>query len=112
MEPLQQESTSQFRKGGSAPRVVTRGYEHLPVLADEVVAAFDFGHAALLVDGTVGLGGHSERLLDRYPEMRVLGIDWDAQAVETAGVRLARFGDRFQAVQANFADLPSILSQR
>ncbi len=66
-------------------------YDHIPVLGDEVVAAFDFGRPALVVDGTLGLGGHSEKLLQRYPDMRVMGLDWDAQALTTARKRLDHF---------------------
>jgi len=43
--------------------------------------------------------------------MRILGLDWDAHALQAAQERLARFGDRFEGVEANYADLPSILSQ-
>jgi len=87
-------------------------YEHIPVLGKEVVAAFSFDRPAVVVDGTLGLGGHSERLLSAYPEMRVLGLDWDAKALDTARARLTPFGDRFEGVEANYADFPSIVSQR
>jgi 16S rRNA (cytosine1402-N4)-methyltransferase len=91
---------------------VTSPSEHLPVLADEVVKAFHFDREALIVDGTLGLGGHSERLLDAYPRMKILGLEWDALALTVARERLARFGDRFEGVEGSYADLPSILSQR
>jgi len=91
---------------------VTAAYDHLPVLGDEVVAAFHLNREAWIVDGTLGLGGHSERLLQQYPRMRILGLEWDAGALQTARERLAVFGDRFEGVEANFADLPSLLSQR
>jgi 16S rRNA (cytosine1402-N4)-methyltransferase len=91
---------------------VTASGGHIPVLGDEVVRALPFGRAAFVVDGTVGLGGHTEKLLRSYPDMRILGLDWDAQALQIAQDRLAPFGDRFEGVEANYADLPSILSQR
>jgi 16S rRNA (cytosine1402-N4)-methyltransferase len=87
-------------------------YEHLPVLGDEVTTAFDFGRPSLVIDGTLGLGGHTERLLKRYPDMRILGLDWDAGALATACERLQEFGDRFEGVEANYADLPLIMSHR
>src|SRR5690242_5642573 len=105
-------SSSQLRKSGSASRIVMTAYDHLPVLADEVVDAFNVGRAATIVDGTLGLGGHTEKLLQRYPDMTVIGLDWDANALETARDRLKGFGQRFEGVEANYADLPSILSQR
>ena len=52
--------------------------------------------AAFVVDGTLGLGGHSEMLLERYPQMRILGLDWDADALGIARERLETFGDRFE----------------
>lgn len=91
---------------------MTTLYDHVPVLGDEVVEAFAFGREAYLVDGTLGLGGHSERLLGMYPSHRILGVEWDASALEIARERLRPFGDRFEGVEANYADLPSILSQR
>ena len=66
----------------------------------------------LIVDGTLGLGGHSEKLLRRYPGIRIVGLDWDVDALETSRQRLEVFGDRFEAVEASYAEIPSILSQR
>jgi 16S rRNA (cytosine1402-N4)-methyltransferase len=62
-----------------------------------------------LVDGTVGMGGHAEALLERSgPEVRLLGLDADPGALRLAGARLARFGDRARLVHANFADLGDV----
>src|SRR5436305_12716092 len=44
--------------------------------------------------------------------MRILGLDWDTDALTIARQRLASFGDRFEAAECSYADLPSILSQR
>ncbi len=87
-------------------------YEHLPVLGEEVLRAFDLGRETVVVDGTLGLGGHTELLLQRYAKMRVLGLDWDSRALATARERLQVFGDRFEGIEANYVDLPLILSQR
>jgi 16S rRNA (cytosine1402-N4)-methyltransferase len=86
--------------------------EHIPVLREAVVGLFDFARPAVLVDGTVGLGGHAEALLDRYSSLTILGSDWDAQALRRAEERLARFGRRFLPMEVNFADLPEVLPQR
>ncbi|MFA5975572.1 MAG: 16S rRNA (cytosine(1402)-N(4))-methyltransferase RsmH [Elusimicrobiota bacterium] len=86
-----------------------RRWGHVPVLAAEVVKAFDFGRPALVIDGTLGAGGHTEALLERYPDMRIVGMDWDTLALSTAEERLSRFGERFQSIQSNFADLPARL---
>ena len=63
----------------------------------------------MLVDCTVGLGGHSERLLEENPDLEVVGLDRDPEALQIAGERLARFGDRVRLVEGCFADLDSVL---
>ncbi|MCI5159216.1 MAG: 16S rRNA (cytosine(1402)-N(4))-methyltransferase, partial [Candidatus Electrothrix sp. AUS1_2] len=58
------------------------------------------------VDGTLGLGGHTEMILERSaPDGRVLGFEWDAQAARFAAQRLTRFGERFQLIHASYADM-------
>lgn len=64
----------------------------------------------ILVDGTVGLGGHTEELLGRYPGVRVLGIDRDPQALARARERLARFGERVRLRRGRYESLIDILN--
>ena len=85
---------------------------HVPVLLDRVVALLQpaLGHdGAVLVDATLGLGGHSEAVLTRCELARVVGIDRDPEALARAGERLAGFGDRFTAVHAVYDELPDVL---
>ena len=73
---------------------------HVPVLLAEcldMLAPAIEGPGAVLVDGTLGMGGHTEGALDRFPELTVIGIDRDPQAIALASERLERFGDRFRA---------------
>jgi S-adenosyl-methyltransferase MraW len=65
---------------------------------------------SVMVDATVGMGGHSELVLDQCPGARVVGIDRDREALSLAGERLARFGDRFTPVHAVFDELPQVLN--
>lgn len=58
----------------------------------------------MFLDGTLGGGGHTEAILERGDRAEVIGVDRDPDAVRAAGNRLARFGARFRAVRANFAD--------
>lgn len=81
---------------------------HLPVLLEEVTS-FLSDRQRLVVDGTLGLGGHSERLLQGGA--RVVGIDRDPEALQRAKARLAPFGDAFQGVQGNFRDIRPILDE-
>jgi 16S rRNA (cytosine1402-N4)-methyltransferase len=66
---------------------------------------------SVLVDATLGMGGHSEQILERCPGARVVGIDRDHEALDLAGERLARFGDRFTPVHAVFDELPQVLTE-
>ncbi len=72
---------------------------HTPVLLntclDLLAPAFDVPKP-LMVDATLGLGGHTEAALERFPSLRVIGIDRDPQALELARIRLEPFGDRFR----------------
>lgn len=77
---------------------------HVPVMVGEVLEELRPERGGLFLDGTLGGGGHSEALLERAPEARLVGVDRDPDALAEAGARLARFGDRFRAVRANFAD--------
>jgi 16S rRNA (cytosine1402-N4)-methyltransferase len=80
------------------------GREHVPVLAREVVELLR--GRALVIDMTLGAGGHAEALLDAGVR-RVVGIDRDPDAIEAASARLERFGDRFVARPARFSDMPA-----
>ena len=68
----------------------------------ETLAWLEAGRGGLFVDATVGLGGHSEALLEAAPDVHVVGIDRDPQALERAARRLERFGGRVRLVHANF----------
>lgn len=80
---------------------------HVPVLADEVVAFLRPAPGILFLDGTLGGGGHTERLLQAGA--RVIGLDRDAEALAHAGERLAPFAHRLTLRQANYADAPAVL---
>ncbi len=64
----------------------------------------------LLVDGTVGLGGHAQAMLEARPDVRVLGLDRDAEALALAGKRLAPFERRVRLVHASYADVGGVLA--
>lgn len=78
---------------------------HQPVLLDETLERLDAARGGWFVDCTLGLGGHAEALLERHPAARVFGIDRDPRALAIARERLARFGDRFRAIEGNFAEV-------
>jgi 16S rRNA (cytosine1402-N4)-methyltransferase len=86
---------------------------HVPVLRDRVVELLAPALAAegsVLVDGTLGMGGHAEALLRACPRARLVGIDRDREALALAGERLAPFGTRVRLVHAVYDELPQVLS--
>lgn len=84
--------------------------DHVPVLLDEAIHFLDAGRGGEFVDCTVGLGGHTAALLERFPEARAIGVDRDPQALAIAAERLAGFGDRVRLVDSRFDDLAERLS--
>jgi len=87
------------------------GAPHRPVLLKETMEFLVPERGGLFVDCTVGLGGHSEAILKFSARTRVLGMDLDPSALAYARQRLAPFGERFQAFQANFRELADVLSR-
>jgi 16S rRNA (cytosine1402-N4)-methyltransferase len=89
---------------------------HQPVLVAEVLEHLFAGTVAverrLVVDATVGLGGHAEAILEARPEVVLLGIDRDPGAIARAAQRLGRFGARVALVHASYADLATVLADR
>jgi 16S rRNA (cytosine1402-N4)-methyltransferase len=85
---------------------------HESVLLSEVVESLEPNRAdGVLVDATVGLGGHAEALLERHPSVRLLGIDRDPAALERSRERLKRFGERVTLAQGRHEQLIDILKQ-
>ena len=81
---------------------------HTPVLLDrcvELLAPALREDGAVLVDATLGMGGHSEALLERFPGIRLIGLDRDTDALKIAGERLARFRDRVTLVHTVYDEI-------
>ncbi len=97
---------------------------HIPVLLDRCVALLgpalqtDSTEAAdsaagppVLIDGTLGLGGHTEAVLRAFPQVTVVGIDTDPQALDNASRRLAPFGARFVPAHAWYDQMASVVDE-
>lgn len=84
---------------------------HRPVLLQETIESLAVERGGLFVDCTLGLGGHSEVILQSSPDTHVLGIDRDEEALGQARERLADFGGRFRAVRADFRELTRVLAR-
>lgn len=92
-------------------------FEHLPVMASEIVSAFAPVPPGWVIDATLGGGGHAAALLEAHRHLRVLGLDRDAEALAAARERLAQFGERAVMAHVRFdhldqamhaLDIPSI----
>jgi 16S rRNA (cytosine1402-N4)-methyltransferase len=87
---------------------------HIPVMLERCVEILGpaLGRpGAVVLDATLGLGGHSEAFLQRFPQVRLIGLDRDPQALEAAGRRLAPFGDRATLVHAVYDEIPEVLER-
>lgn len=85
---------------------------HKPVLLERAIEllgpAFKSDNA-VMIDGTLGLGGHAEAFLNTFPKLTVIGIDRDPTALELAGERLARFAPRVHFVHATYDQIEEVL---
>jgi 16S rRNA (cytosine1402-N4)-methyltransferase len=95
---------------------------HVPVMLAEIVALLapaleapltepSGGRDCILVDCTLGLGGHAHALLTACPQAQLIGLDRDPQALALAARRLAEFADRITLVEAVFDELPKVLAR-
>lgn len=94
------------------------GERHVPVLRDRcvsllapaVASAREAGRPPVLVDATLGMGGHAEALLTEFPTVHLVGIDRDTEALGLAGDRLEPFADRTDLVHAVYDEINDVLA--
>lgn len=85
--------------------------QHIPVMLAEVLSALDLRLEALVVDGTLGLGGHARVMMETIgPEGLLIGMDWDASMLAIAKDRLAEYG-QLRTVHADYRFLPHALAE-
>ena len=92
---------------------------HIPVLLDRCVELLTpaltrhnaDGEGAVLIDATLGAGGHAERFLTDLPGLRLIGLDRDPDALWIAGERLAQFGDRVMLVRTRYDGIEGVLAE-
>ena len=86
--------------------------QHIPVLLNEVLEALRCERPGLYIDCTVGAGGHAKGILTSSPENRLVGMDWDIEAIETASENLKDFGARVTLIREDFSSLKTTLEER
>ncbi|WP_310410235.1 16S rRNA (cytosine(1402)-N(4))-methyltransferase RsmH [Chamaesiphon sp. OTE_8_metabat_110] len=79
-------------------------FSHIPVLSQEIVAGLGVVAGGWYLDATVGGGGHSELILQAAPDVRLVALDRDLQALEAAKARLVPYGERVKFWHGNYAD--------
>ena len=116
---LQGAGAARRAPGGVVVPDATGGFGHVPVLLDRCVALltpaltrhYPDGSGAVLLDATIGAGGHAERFLTELPGLRLIGIDRDPTALDIARTRLARFADRLTLIQVRYDEIGDALTQ-
>ncbi len=97
----------------------SKDHGHIPVLLDRCVELLNpaltrqspDGSGAVLLDATLGAGGHAERFLTEFPGLRLIGLDRDPDALWIAGERLAQFGDRVVLVRTRYDGIEGVLAE-
>ena len=88
---------------------------HTPVMLERCVAlltpSIERSSSPIVVDATLGMGGHSEALLERFPRLRIVGLDRDKEAIAIASNRLERFAKRINVVHAVYDEIAEVLSE-
>ena len=85
--------------------------KHVSVLLNECIENLNIKPDGIYLDGTLGLGGHSEQILKRLDGGRLIGIDRDESAIRRTGERLAAYADKMTLVHGNFCDVAQILDE-
>jgi 16S rRNA (cytosine1402-N4)-methyltransferase len=97
----------------------SQAHGHIPVLLDRCVQLLTpaltglnaNGEGAVLIDATLGAGGHAERFLTELPGLRLIGLDRDPDALWIAAERLAQFGDRVMMVRTRYDGIEGVLAE-
>lgn len=84
---------------------------HIPVLRDEIVTLLEPAKNGIIVDCTLGFGGHTRAVLERYPNAKVVAIDQDPAALEIAKDRLIDLSKGITFIHSNFSDIKTVLSE-
>lgn len=91
---------------------MTIHFTHHPVLLEKTLALLELRPGSIVLDATVGGGGHAAAILERTaPDGKLIGFDADAQAIEASRVQLRAFGDRVELIQTSFRQLPAQLAR-
>jgi len=92
--------------------IITMIYKHIPVMPKEVIEYLNIRPKDLIIDASLGGGGHAKAILEASRTVKLIGIDQDVDALEAAKENLKEFGDRVSFVRDNFSNIKSIIGDR
>jgi len=87
-------------------------FKHTPVMIAEVIKYLDLKPGSLVIDATLGGGGHAKAILSSAKNIRLIGIDHDAEAIDAAKENLKAFTDRIELIRDNFSNIKNITGTR
>jgi len=84
-------------------------FNHVPIMGKEIIQSLkelpsELTKQGLIIDATIGGGGHSAQILENFPGIKIIGLDQDPMAREAASKKLIKFGTRIEIISTNFAD--------
>ena len=84
-------------------------FNHVPVMGKEIIQSLkelpsELTKQGLIIDATIGGGGHSAQILENFPGIKIIGLDQDPMAIKAASKKLIKFGRRIEIISTNFAD--------
>ena len=91
------------------PFSASSNFNHVPIMGTEIIQSLkdlpsEITRQGLIIDATIGGGGHSAQILENFPGIKIIGLDQDPRAREAASKKLAKFGSRIEIISTNFAD--------
>ncbi len=91
------------------PHSTDSNFNHLPIMGEEIVQSLkdlpnEYTNSGLIIDSTLGGGGHSAKILENFPGIKIIGLDQDPMAREAASKKLLKFGSRIKIIPENFAE--------
>ncbi len=91
------------------PHSTDSNFNHLPIMGEEILQSLkglptEYTNKGLIIDSTLGGGGHSAQILENFPGIKIIGLDQDPMAREAASKKLLKFGSRVKIIPQNFAD--------
>ena len=91
------------------PHSTDSNFNHLPIMGEEILQSLkdlpnEYTNTGLIIDSTLGGGGHSAKILENFPGIEIIGLDQDPIAREAASKKLLKFGSRIKIIPENFAD--------